>query len=151
MGWLFTFLKCLLHITHYFFPINFLKDVPTGLFNLYTESRIPGGRAEGQRIGFKTALNTMPRLAQYYKGLRGQQIKQPGIQELFDAFKKYGGQTGFVDFLNQDRILEGFERITSRVEEGEIKLNSAWEEGADPLVMSKKVLKDGFKATRYYL
>ena len=130
-----------------FLPINFLKDVPTGLFNLYTESRIPGGRAEGQRIGFKTALNTMPRLAQYYKGLRGQQIKQPGIQELFDAFKKYGGQTGFVDFLNQDRILEGFERITSRVEEGEIKLNSAWEEGADPLVMSKKVLKDGFKAT----
>lgn len=88
---------------------NFLRDVQTGYYNLLTERDMEGGRLEGVEDLAKkdvakhyNAKNLFKNMKAYYKYERSRNSKNPMDREspeykLVAAFKKAGGQTGFLD------------------------------------------------------
>ena len=88
---------------------NFLRDVQTGYYNLLTERDMEGGRLEGVEDFAKkdvakhyNAKNLFKNMKAYYKYERSRNSKNPMDREspeykLVAAFKKAGGQTGFLD------------------------------------------------------
>lgn len=88
---------------------NFLRDVQTGYYNLLTERDMEGGRLEGlEEFARKdvakhyNAKNLFKNMKSYYKYERSRNSENPMDRQsseykLIEAFKKAGGQTGFLD------------------------------------------------------
>lgn len=104
-----------------FILYNFSRDLIAGGIALYTEQNLPGGRAEGKRILGKSMRNVPKRLGQFYKGLRGKEIKEEGMQEAFELFDKYGASSGFVTALRQDAIAEHFDQLKKQHDNVSVK------------------------------
>lgn len=109
-----------------FILTNFFRDYPTGYFNLLAEQEIAGGRAQNMDLGKafkpKNMAKTMRELKDGY--VTGKlESKNKEAYELFDAFQKYGGQTGYVNAKDIDQISKDME-ILSGVHSGK-RLDSA--------------------------
>ena len=83
---------------------NFMRDLVGGGIGIYTEQNLPGGRAEGKAILESSVKNVLPRLRQFYQGIKGKQIEEDGIQEAYERFNEYGANSGFVTTLGQEKI-----------------------------------------------
>ncbi len=95
---------------------NFFRDYQTGYYNLLAEQEISGGRAEGLNLSkaFKPAniAKTMRQLKDGY--VTGNlEAKDPEAYKLFDAFQKYGGQTGYVNARDIDQIAKDMEILSN--------------------------------------
>ena len=97
---------------------NFFRDYQTGYFNLLAEKEM--GRAMGMKLSGalspKKMIKVLDELRQGY--ITGSlKRKDPEAFELFDAFRKYGGQTGYINAKDVDQI-EKEMRILSRAHDG---------------------------------
>ena len=95
---------------------NFFRDYQTGYYNILAEQEISGGRAEGLNLSkaFKPAniAKTMRQLKDGY--VTGNlEAKDPEAYKLFDAFQRYGGQTGYVNARDIDQIAKDMEVLSN--------------------------------------
>ena len=121
---------------------NFMRDLIGGGIGIYTEQNLPGGRAEGKAILESSVKNVLPRLRQFYQGIKGKQIEENGIQEAYERFNEYGANSGFVTTLGQERIGDFYKDLTKKYE------GTASLEGKDKLLLRVTGgLKKPFKAT----
>ncbi len=99
---------------------NFFRDYQTGYFNLLAEKEI--GRAMGMKLsGALSPKNMAKILNETRKGYVSETLKRdnPEAFEFFDAFRRYGGQTGYINAKDIDQI-EKEMRILSRAHDGAI-------------------------------
>lgn len=94
---------------------NFFRDYQTGYFNLIKEQEIKDGRAQGLNLtkAFKpnNIAKTMRQLKDgYVTGTL--KNKDPETYKLFDAFRKFGGQTGYVNAKDIDQIEKAMEEMS---------------------------------------
>jgi hypothetical protein len=105
---------------------NFFRDYQTGYFNLLKEQEIEGGRAQNLDLAkaFKpnNIAKTMRQLKDGYV-TKSLQEKDPETFALFDAFQKFGGQTGYVNAKDIDQIAKAMEEL-SLVHSGKGKVNA---------------------------
>jgi hypothetical protein len=105
---------------------NFFRDYQTGYFNLLKEQEIEGGRAQNLDLAkaFKpnNIAKTMRQLKDGYV-TKSLQEKDPETFALFDAFQKFGGQTGYVNAKDIDQIAKAMEEL-SLVHSGKRKVNA---------------------------
>ena len=105
---------------------NFFRDYQTGYFNLLKEQEIEGGRAQNLDLAkaFKpnNIAKTMRQLKDGYV-TKSLQKKDPETFALFDAFQKFGGQTGYVNAKDIDQIAKAMEEL-SLVHSGKGKVNA---------------------------
>ena len=97
---------------------NFFRDYQTGYFNVMAEKEM--GRAMGMKLKGALSPKNMPGiLKETYKGYVTETLKRdnPEAYEYFDAFRKYGGQTGYVNAKDIDQI-EKEMRVLSRAHDG---------------------------------
>ena len=97
---------------------NFFRDYQTGYFNLLAEKEM--GRAMGMKLsGALSPKNMVKILKETRQGYITGSLKRkdPEAFELFDAFRKYGGQTGYINAKDVDQI-EKEMRILSRAHDG---------------------------------
>lgn len=104
---------------------NFFRDYQTGYFNLLKEQEIEGGRAQGLDLAkaFKpnNIAKTMRQLKDGYVTGKLEQ-NDPETFALFDAFQKFGGQTGYVNAKDIDQIAKAMETL-SLAHQGKGKVN----------------------------
>lgn len=102
---------------------NFIRDVQSGYFNLLAEEEIEGGRAQGLEIAKKyyTTKNILGNAIDLMRFEKNRNLK-PGIvskkidenkNELLKQFKKYGGETGYIEQRNIDRLTQDIEDLMS--------------------------------------
>jgi hypothetical protein len=113
---------------------NFLRDVQTGYYNLLTERDMKGGRLEGVNDLIKkdvakhyNAKNLFKNMKAYYKYERSRNSKNPMDREspeykLVAAFKKAGGQTGFLDQKTLDEREKHMKDLMD-IYQGDLKAN----------------------------
>ena len=97
---------------------NFFRDYQTGYFNLLAEKEM--GRAMGMKLsGALSPKNMVKILKETRQGYVTGSLKRkdPEAFELFDAFRKYGGQTGYINAKDVDQI-EKEMRILSKAHDG---------------------------------
>tara|TARA_R110000851_G_scaffold918_1_gene3147 strand:+ start:5116 stop:12330 length:7215 start_codon:yes stop_codon:yes gene_type:complete len=104
---------------------NFFRDYQTGYFNLLKEQEIEGGRAQGLDLAKafkpKNIAKTMRQLKDGYVTGKLEQ-NDPETFALFDAFQKFGGQTGYVNAKDIDQIAKAMETL-SLAHQGKGKVN----------------------------
>lgn len=95
---------------------NFFRDYQTGYFNILKEQEMLGGRAEGMDLARafnpKNIAKTMRQLKDGYVTGKLKE-KDPEAFALFDAFQKFGGQTGYVNAKDIDQISKDMEILSA--------------------------------------
>ena len=118
-----------------FLGANFVKDVPTAIYNLSAEQTMPGGKAEGQKLIKSIRKNTIPSIGIFYKGLSGAQKVDPRTgktssrlnpkqQKDFDDFIQSGAKAGWFQERPPQDLMDNFsdlQKMASGTFEGNFK------------------------------
>jgi hypothetical protein len=118
-----------------FLGANFVKDVPTAIYNLAAEQTMPGGKAEGQKLIESIRKNVIPSIGIFYKGLSGSQKVDPRTgktssrlnpkqQKDFDDFIQSGAKAGWFQERPPQDLIDNFsdlQKMASGTFEGSFK------------------------------